>query len=242
MTKNIIILSLVLFLTVAVSGCAKKTSISMNNQQNSNTTAATSENNAAANTAATSSTTADLKASSTAASTTAFATIPGQTDLFSQYKSVLLHTNYGDIEIQLYGADAPLTVNNFLNLAKKGFYDGTKFHRVIKDFMIQGGDPNSKDNDWTNDGQGGPGYQFVNEDNNHKLVRGSVAMANSGPDTNGSQFFIVTKESTPWLDGSYTNFGTVVSGMNAVTKIEDLETNENDHPLKDAIVKSIELK
>ncbi|MCU0680356.1 MAG: peptidylprolyl isomerase [Planctomycetes bacterium] len=134
-----------------------------------------------------------------------------------------------------------MTVNNFFNLAQEGFYNGTKFHRVIKDFMIQGGDPNSKDDDWSNDGMGGPGYKFGDEFNKHTLVRGSLAMANSGPNTNGSQFFIVTAESTPWLDGKHVNLGEVIEGMDVVDKIENMDTNENDHPLKDATINSIEL-
>ncbi|MFA4833466.1 MAG: peptidylprolyl isomerase [Patescibacteria group bacterium] len=151
----------------------------------------------------------------------------------------VLKTNLGNITVGFYGQDSPLTVNNFFNLAKKGFYNGTKFHRVIKNFMIQGGDPLSKDDDWSNDGTGGPGYQFQDEINSHKLVRGSLAMANSGPNTNGSQFFIVTAESTPWLDGKHTNFGYVVSGMDIIEKIEAAEANENDHPLQDVVIESI---
>ena len=116
----------------------------------------------------------------------------GLEDLLSQYNGAVIKTNFGDITVKFYNDEAPLAVNNFLNLSKKGFYNGTKFHRVIADFMIQGGDPNSKDNDWTNDGMGGPSYKFQDEINTHKLVRGSLAMANSGPNTNGSQFFIVT--------------------------------------------------
>lgn len=162
-------------------------------------------------------------------------------DLAKEYSMAIMKTNFGDIKFKFYGADSPVTVNNFMNLAKKGFYDGTKFHRVIKDFMIQGGDPNSKDDDWSNDGIGGPGYKFQDEFNAHKLVRGSLAMANSGPNTNGSQFFIVTAASTPWLDGKHTNFGEVVEGMDVVDKIENVNKNENDHPTHDVIVKSIEL-
>jgi cyclophilin family peptidyl-prolyl cis-trans isomerase len=158
-----------------------------------------------------------------------------------QYKGAILHTNLGDIQVEFYGDKSPNTVNNFLKLAANGFYDGTKFHRVIPDFMIQGGDPNSKDDDWSNDGMGGPGYQFNDEFNDQKLVSGSLAMANSGPNTNGSQFFIVTAAATPWLDGHHTNFGQVVSGMDVVTKIENLPRNENDHPTTDATIKSIEL-
>ncbi len=153
----------------------------------------------------------------------------------------VIKTNLGDIKVSFYGTESPITVNNFLNLAKSGFYNGTKFHRVIKDFMIQGGDPNSKDDDWSNDGTGGPGYKFQDEFNSHKLVRGSLAMANSGADTNGSQFFIVTAEATPWLDGKHTNFGEVVEGMDVVDKIEGVEKNENDHPLSDVIVENVEL-
>ncbi|MFH1583077.1 MAG: peptidylprolyl isomerase, partial [Candidatus Falkowbacteria bacterium] len=124
-----------------------------------------------------------------------------------------MKTNFGDITVKFYAQESPITVNSFMNLAKAGFYNGTKFHRVIKDFMIQGGDPNSKDDDWSNDGQGGPGYQFQDEINQHKLVKGSLAMANSGANTNGSQFFMVTAEATSWLDGKHTNFGYVVSGL-----------------------------
>ena len=111
-----------------------------------------------------------------------------------------LHTNHGAIELELYPADAPKTVENFLKLAREGFYDGVIFHRVIPDFMIQGGDP-------TGTGTGGPGYQFEDEFNDHKVVRGALAMANAGPNTNGSQFFIVTTEAASWLDGKHTVFG-----------------------------------
>jgi peptidyl-prolyl cis-trans isomerase B (cyclophilin B) len=162
-------------------------------------------------------------------------------DLAPEYSGAILKTNFGDIKVKLYGEDSPLTVNNFLNLAQDGFYDNTKFHRVIKDFMIQGGDPNSKDDDWTNDGMGGPDYKFKDEINSHKLVRGSLAMANSGPNTNGSQFFIVTVASTPWLDGKHTNFGYVQEGMDIVEKIEAVEVNENNHPTEDVVVENIEL-
>jgi cyclophilin family peptidyl-prolyl cis-trans isomerase len=164
-----------------------------------------------------------------------------QENLAAIYKGAILHTNFGDIQVEFYGTESPNTVTNFLKLSLKGFYDGTKFHRVIPQFMIQGGDPNSKDDDWSNDGTGGPGYQFADEFNKEKLVRGSLAMANSGPDTNGSQFFIVTAEATPWLDGKHTNFGHVVKGMDVVTKIENLPRNENDHPTTDAKINSISL-
>ena len=117
-----------------------------------------------------------------------------------------LHTNKGAIEFELFDADAPKTVENFVKLARETFYDGVVFHRVIPDFMIQGGDP-------TGTGTGGPGYEFEDEFNEHRVVRGALAMANAGPNTNGSQFFIVTAEATPWLDGKHTVFGKVTSGI-----------------------------
>ncbi|HTX87016.1 MAG TPA: peptidylprolyl isomerase [Candidatus Nanoarchaeia archaeon] len=175
---------------------------------------------------------------------TSSAFVPGATDqkLLAEYDGAILRTNFGDIEVKFYNDEAPVTVTNFLHLGQTGFYDGTKFHRVIPNFMIQGGDPNSKDNDWSNDGTGGPGYQFNDEPNNEKLVYGSMAMANSGPNTNGSQFFIVTKtDGTPWLDGHYNNFGHVVKGMDVALKIVNLPRNENDHPTTDAIIKSVTL-
>ena len=160
-------------------------------------------------------------------------------DIAEKNPVVVLKTNFGDIKLELFKKDAIKTVANFVTLAQSGFYDGTKFHRVIPDFMIQGGDPNSKDDNWANDGTGGPGYQFEDEFNSHKLVRGTLAMANSGPNTNGSQFFIVTAESAPWLDGRHTAFGKVIGGMDVVVKIENLPKNENDHPTQDAIISSI---
>jgi peptidyl-prolyl cis-trans isomerase B (cyclophilin B) len=162
-------------------------------------------------------------------------------ELTKDFNQAIIHTNYGDITLAFYPEQAPITVNNFMNLAQEGFYDNTKFHRVIPDFMIQGGDPNSKDDNWDDDGAGGPGYKFKDEINEHKLVRGSLAMANSGVNTNGSQFFIVTKEATPWLDGKHTNFGYVIEGMDTVDKIEAVGTNNNDHPLEDVVINSIEL-
>ncbi|NCN53052.1 peptidylprolyl isomerase [Candidatus Wolfebacteria bacterium] len=155
---------------------------------------------------------------------------------------VTLKTNLGDIKLELYKIDAPKTVANFLTLAQSGFYTNTKFHRVIPNFMIQGGDPNSKDDDWSNDGFGGPGYKFEDEINRHRIVRSVLAMANSGPNTNGSQFFIVTIESAPWLDGNHTVFGKVVEGMDIVDKIESLPTDENDHPTEDATILSIKVE
>jgi cyclophilin family peptidyl-prolyl cis-trans isomerase len=163
-------------------------------------------------------------------------------DALSESASVIIKTTKGDIVIELF-TDRALTVANFLNLVKADFYDGVKFHRVIPDFMIQTGDPNSKDDDWSDDGKGGPGYTFPDEvtplDN---LVRGSIAMANAGPGTNGSQFFIVTKkEGTPWLNGLHTLFGKVVKGMEVADAISMVErdNDENNHPVTDVIVKDI---
>ncbi|MDO8668446.1 MAG: peptidylprolyl isomerase [bacterium] len=165
----------------------------------------------------------------------------GLKNLAMEYNSAIIKTNFGDITVKFYAEESPITVNNFLNLVKVGFYNGIKFHRVMKDFMIQGGDPNSKDDDWSNDGMGGPDYKFQDEFNNHKLVKGSLAMANSGPNTNGSQFFIVTKNSTPWLDGKHTNFGYVTDGLDVVEKIENVKVNGDDHPTEDVIINSVEL-
>jgi peptidyl-prolyl cis-trans isomerase B (cyclophilin B) len=135
-----------------------------------------------------------------------------------------IHTNVGAIELALFDDDAPKTVQNFVKLAGDGFYDGVIFHRVIPDFMIQGGDP-------TGTGSGGPGYQFEDEFNEHPAVRGSLAMANSGPNTNGSQFFVITAEATPWLDGKHTVFGQVTSGMDVVDSISNVATDGQDRPL-----------
>ncbi len=155
----------------------------------------------------------------------------------------ILKTNLGDIEVAFFTKDAPKTVENFTTLSETGFYAGTKFHRVIKSFMIQGGDPLSKDDTqqarW---GTGGPGYSFADEINPNKLVRGVLAMANSGPNTNGSQFFIVTAGATPWLDGHHTVFGKVVKGIDVVDKIENTATGPNDVPKTPMVVESITLK
>ncbi len=153
----------------------------------------------------------------------------------------VMKTNKGEIKFELFVKDAPETVDNFIKLSKEGFYNGTKFHRVIKNFMIQGGDPNSKDDNWLDDGIGGPGYVFKDEINSNKIIRGVLAMANAGPDTNGSQFFIVTAESAPWLEGKHTVFGKVVEGMNVVDKIEKAATDEtkNDHPIENITIGSM---
>jgi cyclophilin family peptidyl-prolyl cis-trans isomerase len=145
-----------------------------------------------------------------------------------------MHTNHGAIEIELHDDDAPKTVENFRKLAADGFYDGVIFHRVIRDFMIQGGDP-------TGTGTGGPGYTFEDEINEHKIVRGALAMANAGPNTNGSQFFIVTIDAAPWLDGKHTVFGAVTSGMDAVDAIEGLPTDRRDRPREEARIEKLEV-
>ena len=165
------------------------------------------------------------------------------TDLkfLKKYDGAVIKTNKGDITVHFYNDDAPKTVNNFFKLANDGFYNGIRFHRVIKGFIIQAGDPNSKDDNWADDGQGGPGYAFNDEINSHKLVEGSVAMANSGPNTNGSQFFIVTTKSAPLLDGKYTGFGEVTDGMDVVRKIERVDTDANDHPKENIEIKSVDL-
>ena len=145
-----------------------------------------------------------------------------------------IHTNHGVIELELHDADAPKTVENFRTLAADGFYDGVIFHRVIPDFMIQGGDP-------TGTGMGGPGYQFEDEINDHKVVRGALAMANAGPNTNGSQFFIVTTEDASWLDGKHTVFGRVTDGMDVVDAISEVDTDPRDKPREDVVIERVEL-
>jgi cyclophilin family peptidyl-prolyl cis-trans isomerase len=141
-------------------------------------------------------------------------------------------TNKGEIVFEMFDDDAPKTVGNMRELAEKGFYDGLTFHRIIRDFMIQGGCPQGT-------GTGGPGYQFEDEINHHKIVRGALAMANAGPNTNGSQFFIVTTEAAPWLDGKHTVFGKVTSGMDVVDALEGLPTDARDRPRVPAVIESI---
>jgi len=145
-----------------------------------------------------------------------------------------LHTTEGPIELELFADDAPKTVENFTKLATDGFYDGLAFHRVIPDFMIQGGCPRG-------DGTGGPGYSFEDEFNDHRVEKGALAMANSGPNTNGSQFFIVTADSCPWLDGKHTVFGKVTSGQDVVDRISAVERDGRDRPLEPIAIESIEL-
>jgi peptidyl-prolyl cis-trans isomerase B (cyclophilin B) len=145
-----------------------------------------------------------------------------------------LHTNHGAIRLELFDDDAPKTVGNFRKLSADGFYDGLTFHRVIRDFMLQGGCPQGT-------GTGGPGYTFEDEINQHKIVRGALAMANAGPDTNGSQFFIVTTDAAPWLDGKHTVFGRVSDGMDAVDAIEAQPTDDRDGPLEPCVIERVEL-
>jgi cyclophilin family peptidyl-prolyl cis-trans isomerase len=145
-----------------------------------------------------------------------------------------MHTTHGAIALELFDEDAPKTVENFRRLAADGFYDGIVFHRVISDFMIQSGCPQGT-------GTGGPGYTFEDEINDNKIIRGTLAMANAGPNTNGSQFFIVTAEATPWLDGKHTAFGRVVEGMDTVDKIEGVETGPGDRPIDPPTIERIEL-
>ena len=145
-----------------------------------------------------------------------------------------MHTNHGPIELELFDDDAPRTVENFRSLAANGFYDGLAFHRVIPQFMVQGGCPQGT-------GTGGPGYTFEDEINDHKVVRGALAMANAGPDTNGSQFFLVTADAAPWLDGKHTVFGRVTAGMEAVDRIEASPTDARDRPLEPAVIERVEM-
>jgi len=164
------------------------------------------------------------------------------TNYMEKYNAAEIETNLGKIKVKFYNADAPVTVNNFMKLANQKFYDGIKFHRVIKGFMIQGGDPNSKTGDSSTWGTGGPGYKFNDElKGTEKYPQGTLAMANSGPNTNGSQFFIVTASPEAPLPPSYTVFGTVISGMDVALKIENVKTGVNDRPVEDVIIKSMTL-
>ncbi|MCW2925079.1 MAG: peptidylprolyl isomerase [Thermoleophilia bacterium] len=146
----------------------------------------------------------------------------------------VMSTSEGDITFDLFPDDAPETVENFTKLANDGFYDGLTFHRIIKDFMIQGGCPEGT-------GRGGPGYTFKDEFNDHKVVRGALAMANAGPNTNGSQFFIVTADAASWLDGKHTVFGQVAEGMDVVVKLEALETDGMDRPVDGALIEKLSI-
>jgi cyclophilin family peptidyl-prolyl cis-trans isomerase len=144
----------------------------------------------------------------------------------------IIQTNHGPIHLELFPDDAPRTVDNFVKLANDRFYERVIFHRVIPDFMIQGGDP-------TGTGSGGPGYTFEDEFNDHKVERGALAMANAGPNTNGSQFFIVTTESAPWLDGKHTVFGKVTEGMDVVDEISGVPRDARDRPRDDVVMESV---
>jgi cyclophilin family peptidyl-prolyl cis-trans isomerase len=145
-----------------------------------------------------------------------------------------MQTNQGTIELELFDEAAPKTVENFRKLAQDGFYNGVIFHRVIPDFMIQTGDP-------TGTGTGGPGYQFEDEFNDHPVERGALAMANAGPNTNGSQFFIVTADACPWLDGKHTVFGKVTSGMDVADAISNVDTDSGDKPRDEVRIESVAL-
>jgi cyclophilin family peptidyl-prolyl cis-trans isomerase len=143
-----------------------------------------------------------------------------------------IHTRFGQIDLELFPEEAPETVANFVKLANEGYYDGLTFHRVIPGFMVQAGCPRG-------DGTGGPGYTFGDEFNHHKIVKGSLAMANAGPGTNGSQFFIVTADSTPWLDGKHTNFGQVTSGMDTVFAIVNVDRDGRDRPTEPVLMDKV---
>ena len=145
-----------------------------------------------------------------------------------------MNTNHGPIVFEMFDEDAPKTVENFRKLSGDGFYDGLTFHRIIRDFMIQGGCPQGT-------GTGGPGYTFEDEFNKHKIVRGALAMANAGPNTNGSQFFIVTTDAAPWLDGKHTVFGEVTDGMDAVDAIEGTDIGPGDRPSDPQVIEKVEL-
>ena len=147
--------------------------------------------------------------------------------------TMTMTTNHGPIVFEMFDEDAPKTVDNFRKLSEDGFYDGLTFHRIIRDFMIQGGCPEGT-------GTGGPGYTFEDEFNQHKVIRGALAMANAGPNTNGSQFFIVTTGAAPWLDGKHTVFGRVTSGMEVVDALEGLPTDSRDRPQEPATIEKVE--
>jgi len=159
---------------------------------------------------------------------------PPPADPGASYTAVI-DTSAGEIRVELWPDKAPQTVGNFVGLARQGFYDGTIFHRVIRDFMIQGGCPKGT-------GTGGPGYAFPDEINHRKLVKGTLAMANAGPNTNGSQFFIVTAGATPWLDGAHTGFGQVVGGEDVVEAIGTTATGPGDRPREEQRVAGVRIE
>jgi cyclophilin family peptidyl-prolyl cis-trans isomerase len=169
-------------------------------------------------------------------------TLGDNSPLVKKYTGAVLKTSLGDITFQFNNVATPITVGNFLKLASAGFYDDLKFHRVIKGFMIQGGDPNSKGTNVANWGMGGPDYRFNDElKGTEKYPQGTLAMANAGPNTNGSQFFIVTASPEAPLPASYTVFGKVVSGMDVALKIENVKTVPGDRPVEDVVITGIEL-
>jgi cyclophilin family peptidyl-prolyl cis-trans isomerase len=145
-----------------------------------------------------------------------------------------LRTTEGVIVLELFDKDAPETVANFRKLAAEGFYEGLTFHRVIKDFMAQAGCPHGT-------GTGDAGYKFDDEINDHKIVYGTLAMANAGPNTNGSQFFIVTADETPWLDGKHTVFGKVTEGEDVLERLNNVATAGADKPVTPVYISSVEL-
>ena len=158
--------------------------------------------------------------------------------------NVVLHTSMGDIEFAVTPTSAPNTVTNFLTLASAGFYNDIRFHRIINGFMIQAGDPLSKDPTMkTRWGTGGPGYSFKDElSGKETYPQGTVAMANSGPNTNGSQFFIVTASPSAPLPPAYTVFGKVTKGLDVALKIQETPRDAADRPITDVVIKSVELK
>jgi peptidylprolyl isomerase len=240
----------ILGVALSVSACSHSSDTATNNQPAAagNTAVVPLTNPADQTSNNASGQTAAAPATTTPANTTTMPSPDQQADLTKTYSQAVLKTNFGDITLKFYASDSPITVNNFLNLAQAGFYNGTKFHRVIKGFMIQGGDPLTKGTDTSLYGTGGPGYQFKDEYNNHTLVTGTLAMANAGTDTNGSQFFIVTSPTELNLQGHYTIFGQVASGLDVVTKIENVAVGPNPSnpsevsaPTQDVIVNSVEL-
>ncbi len=169
-------------------------------------------------------------------------TLGDNSALVKKYTGAILKTSLGDIQFKFSNAATPMTVGNFLKLASAGFYDNLKFHRVIKGFMIQGGDPNSKGTNVSNWGMGGPDYRFKDElTGKETYPQGTLAMANAGPNTNGSQFFIVTASPAAQLPPSYTVFGSVVSGLDVALKIENVKTTTNDRPVEDVVINGVEL-
>ncbi|MEA1925727.1 MAG: peptidylprolyl isomerase [Patescibacteria group bacterium] len=235
MAKKIIFFSLFILISFSLSGCASKPAATSQNEEQKNT-----GENRFSRTRELNNEISDKKPKKTNMPET-FSS-PQDLSYKDSYDGAVIHTSLGDIKVAFCNEKAPLTVNNFLKLADDNFYDRTLFHRIIEDFMIQAGDPvtknkNSRDR-W---GTGGPGYTFQDETSDEKLIKGSLAMANSGPNTNGSQFFIVTTDAVPWLDGKHTNFGKVTEGMDVVEKIEKMETNAQDQPIEDILINSVEL-